>query len=224
MIDVVDARLSGWVADRLKGVPVTFEPPVEGRAGEGVSLYLMELTPRADERVERNRTLRASLRYLVSTWAAKPERAHELLGNLLLAALNEPVFEVDLQPVSLVAWTAFRIGPRPSFVLRVPLRQEVEGPQTKLVRRPLDLRATGVVALDGTVLGPDDVPLASASVELPALQLTTLTDWKGRFHFAAVPADPPPRELLVKARGREQRVPVEKTGIPVLIHFGPLED
>ncbi|HKV88845.1 MAG TPA: carboxypeptidase-like regulatory domain-containing protein [Candidatus Dormibacteraeota bacterium] len=224
MIDALDARLSGWVSEKLTGVPVTLEPPADGGTGEGVSLYLIELAPRPDERVERNRTLTASLRYLVTSWAPRPERAHELLGTLLLAALGEPEFEVDLAPVDVTAWAAFRLAPRPSFVVRVPLRQDLKSPQAKLVRRPLDLRASGVVPLNGTVLGPDDVPVASASVELPTLQLATVTDWKGRFHFPAVPADPPPKELLVKARGLEQRVAVEQAGAPVLIHFGPLED
>jgi len=223
MIEALDAQLAAWVGDRLKGVPVTFDPPSDGRTGEGVSLYLMELTPHADERVERNRTLRASLRYLITSWSDKPERAHELLGTLLLAALREPEFELDPVPIGVDAWTAFRIGPRPSFVMRVPLRQDLESPAVKLVRKPLDMRASGVSVLDGTVLGPDDVPLASASVELPALQLVTTTDWKGRFRFPSVPADPPPKELLVKARGKEQRVPIKSIGTPVLIHFGPLE-
>ena len=223
MIEALDARLAAWVGDRLKGVALTFEPPAEDRTGEGISLYLMELTPHADERVERNRTLRASLRYLVTTWAARPERAHELLGQLLLAALREPEFEVDVMSVGPEAWTAFRIGPRPSFVVRVPLRQEIDAPPVKLVRQPLDLRGSAVVTLGGTVLGPDDVPIVSASVELPALQLVTITDWKGRFRFPSVPADPAPKELVVKARGLVQRVPVETIRSPVVIHFGPLE-
>lgn len=223
MIEALDARLATWIGDRLPGVSITFDAPAEDRSGEGISVYLMEVTPRADERVDRARALRASLRYLVTSWASKPERAHELLGTILLAALNESEFEVDLMPVALDAWRAFRIGPRPSFVVRVPLRHDLGAPAAKLVRKPLDIRASGVLPLDGTVLGPDDVPLASANVELPALQLMTTTDWKGRFRFAAVPAEPPPKELVVKAHGLEQRVTIEKPGVPVLIHFGPLE-
>jgi hypothetical protein len=223
LIQSIDARLASWVGEQLPGVETSFEPPADGGAGEGVNLFLLELAPQPDARVERKRSLRASLRYLVTSWAAKPQRAHELLGNALVAALQEPDFEVDLAPIGLETWTAFKISPRPSFGLRVPLRQDIDAPTAKLVRKPLEVRAAGVATLNGTVVGPGDVPIAGASVEVPALQLATQTDWKGRFQFLAVPASPPPRELLVKARGLEQRVPVGAIGSPVLIQFGPLE-
>jgi hypothetical protein len=184
----------------------------------------MDVAPRPDERHEGTRRLRASLRYLITTWAAKPERAHEVLGLLLLAALQEPEFEVELESVTADTWAAFKVAPRPSFVLRAPLGQDIQRPAAKLVRRPLSIRATGMTTLNGTVLGPEDVPVAGASVELPTLQLTTNTDWKGRFSFPAVPAEPAPREILVKARGHEQRVAVGAIGAPLLIHFGPLEE
>jgi hypothetical protein len=44
--------------------------------------------------------------------------------------------------------------------------------------------------LNGVVLGLDDVPLAGAEVELPALQLFTHTDYKGRFHFPTAAPGP----------------------------------
>jgi Pvc16 N-terminal domain len=223
VIQVVDARLATWAGEHVKGVQTSFDPPAESRAGEGVCLYLMDVAPRPDEHRDGARRLRASLRYLVTTWAEKPERAHELLGDLLLAALQEAEFEVELESVQVEAWAAFKIAPRPSFVVRVPLGQDIERPIAKLVRSPLSIRASGLVSLNGTVLGPGDVPMAGASVELPALKLSTLTDWKGRFTFSAVPAEPAPKELLVKARGREQRVPVGAIGSPLLINFGPLE-
>jgi hypothetical protein len=224
VIQVIDARMATWAGEHERGVQTSFDPPAEGRAGEGVCIYLMEVAPRPDERRDGARRLRASLRYLISTWAEKTERAHELLGDLLLAALQEPEFEVELESVHIDAWTAFRVPPRPSFVVRVPLGQDLQRPAAKLVRQPLAVRASGIVSLNGTVLGPDDVPMAGASVELPALQLSTLTDWKGRFTLPAVPAEPAPKELLVKARGLEQRVPIGAIGSPLLINFGPLEE
>jgi hypothetical protein len=223
VIQEIDARLATWAGEHARGVQASFDPPAESRQGEGVGIYLMDVAPRPDEHREGARRLRASLRYLITSWAEKPERAHELLGDLLLAALQEPEFEVELEPVKLEAWAAFRIAPRPSFVLRVPLGQDLQRPAARMVRRPLAVRASGAASVNGTVLGPDDVPLAGANVELPALQLTTMTDWKGRFAFATVPADPAPKELLVKARGHEQKVAVGPIGTPLLIRFGPLE-
>jgi hypothetical protein len=224
VIQAIDARLVKWAGEHARGVEASFDAPADGRNGEGVCIYLIDVAPRPDERREGARRLRASLRYLITSWAEKPERAHELLGMLLLAALQEPEFEVELESVKVEAWAAFRVAPRPSFLLRVPLGQDLQRPATKLVRQPLAIRATGMKKLNGTVLGPEDIPVAGASVELPALQLTTNTDWKGRFTFSAVPAEPAPKEILVKARGYEQRVAVDAIGAPLLIHFGPLEE
>jgi hypothetical protein len=222
VIAEADRRLSTWAADRVPGVALSLEAPAGGREGEGVSLYLFEVAPAAEPARGGDR-LRAGLRYLVTTWAASVERAHELLGTLLTAALQEPDFEVDLQPASAVLWSAFGLVPQPSFTIRVPARQDVARAPARPVRRPLEVRVTGLAPLEGTVLGPDESPLAGANVELPALQLAAVTDWRGRFSFPAVPAEPLPKELLVRARGREQTFSIGAVGPTVLIQFGPLE-
>jgi hypothetical protein len=222
VITAADGRLSAWASELLPKVTLSFDAPAAGREGEGVSLYLYELAPGPEQPAAGGR-LQASLRYLVTTWAVTTERAHELLGTLLLAALQEPGFEVDPQPAAAGLWTALRLVPQPSFTLWLPVRQELGRPVAAPVRRPLELRATGLAPLDGTVLGPDQAPLAGANVELPALQLAAITDWRGRFSFPAVPAEPLPKELLVKARGREQKFSIGAVGSAVLIQFGPLE-
>ncbi len=68
------------------------------------------------------------------------------------------------------------------------------------------------------------MPLAAATVELPSLQLAVTTDWRGRFAFPPVPADPPVKRLVVRARGRELAVDADLAAeAPLTIRFAPLE-
>jgi hypothetical protein len=53
-----------------------------------------------------------SLRYLVTTWCENVKEAHRLLGDLMLAALEETKFEVEAIPAPVELWRAFGIAPR----------------------------------------------------------------------------------------------------------------
>jgi hypothetical protein len=222
VIEQTDKRLMDWAANIADGVTISLSPPNDTQTGRGVSLYLLELAPQSPAGNTRRLPLQLSLRYLVTTWADTPEEAHRLLGNLAFAAMESTEFEVELEPIPLTAWAAFHAIPRPAFVMRMPLRVERPEPSTKLVRKPMVLKAALVASLYGVVLTPDDVPLAGATVEFPALQLTERTDTKGHFRFPAIPAEPATRQLRVKAKGRELDVTVDQSGSehePLVIHF-----
>jgi hypothetical protein len=166
------------------------------------------------------------LRYLITAWSDKPEDAHEMLVELMFAAMDNRDFQVEQEPISLTVWTAFGMPPQPSFVLRVPLRQERPQPQTKLVRE-LKIQSSPVVSFHGLLLGPGDVPLSDCRVEVPSLNLSTSTDYKGRFYFPGMPAVGT-KKLLIKAKGRELPVDSEDnhpdSGTPLVIHFSLLEE
>jgi hypothetical protein len=71
--------------------------------------------------------------------------------------------------------------------------------------------------LVGRVMGPGDIAIMGARVELPALNLSTATDFRGRFQFAAVPSDPPIKLLRLNAKGQTFTVHVEKLDEPMII-------
>jgi hypothetical protein len=90
------------------------------------------------------------------------------------------------------------------------------------VRQPLIVKQLQFRSLDGQVFGPEDIPLMDARVELPALDLVTHTDSKGRFHFSAVPAAPGAKLLRVRAKGQEFSFNTEQAGSekdPLVIHL-----
>jgi hypothetical protein len=221
MIDQTDRQLAAWIGDTLDLVNVSLAPPGAAEAARGVGLYLMELVQSAPPRGTRRPPILMTLRYLVTTQASKPEEAHQMLGKLVIAALENPEFEVEQEPLPLALWTALGIAPRPSFVLRVPFRHERPeklAPRVKhLVIKRLPLRSFG-----GQIVGPENIPLMNVRVELAGLDMYTNTDSKGRFHFASVPDAPGAKLLRVRAKGQEFSINTEQADSdkePLVIHL-----
>ena len=220
MIDTVDERLKSWAQSVLGPIDVSLDPPAEAVDGRHVGLYLLALAESPALRTVEPAPLQISLRYLVTTWSEDIGEAHRLLGQLVFAAMDYHEFEVDLAPVPIEVWTAFGVAPRPAFQLRVPLRRERSVPPTRRVRKPLHVDVTPVTTFHGVVLGPEDVPVARARVEIPALETATRTDLRGVFAFEAVPAEPMPRRLLVRAKGKEFDIALEPSQLeemPIVI-------
>jgi hypothetical protein len=227
LIDQTDTLLKDWVLQIVGTVPVTFSFPIAPQTGQTVSLYLWALGPAFASALPaggHRLPLQVELRYLVTTWADDPQQAHQMLGKLVFAAMDNPQFEVDLGQLPPDAWLAFGVAPRPAFVLRVPLRLERPEPD-KFVRAPLVMRGAPMTTLRGQVVTPDGLPLPGLRVVLPSLQLSSLTDAQGRFHFPAVPADSPIRQLHISGKGRDLDVTLEAPASadePIVIHFDPL--
>lgn len=200
-IGELDERLRAWAGETAEGLTPRFDAPA-GDLSDAVSLYLLDVAPKPPARGDRRPPLQAEVRYLVTTWAGNPETAHAALGDLFFGALQHPELEVEPLPVPVPTWAAFGVPPRPSFVVKAVVRKELEEPPVKLVREAV-FTASPMSVLHGVVLTQDDVPVARARVDLPALDASTITDSKGRFAFPRVPSEPPTRLLHVSARGRQ---------------------
>jgi len=219
--------LSEWVGSVLtEGVEVSLLPPSDPGDKRTVGLYLKDLLPSAPSRGSRRPPLQVLLRYLVTCRANDPADAHNMLGRLLFAAMEHPEYEVELEPVPVDIWTAFGSVPLPSFMLRLPLRLERPEEGVKLIRQPIEVRQSPLMSREGTVVGPEEIPLANARVELPGHKLAARTDRRGRFIFASVPAQPVVKKVRILARGRElvKKVDFSRTKQePLIIHFDVLE-
>jgi hypothetical protein len=223
MFHEVDDQLEAWARGVADGVTVSFGPPGELKAQTGVGLYLMELTEDPPARGSGVAPLRVALRYLVTTWG-EPLEAHRVLGALVFEALADPDVTVDLRPLSPQAWTALGTVPRPAFILQRTVQRERAVSLAPPVTERLALRTGPLTTLHGVVLGPGDIPLASASVEVPHLGKRATTDGRGAFRLAGLPTSPPVTRLRVRARGHEQTVTAEQgyTGdapVTIRIHF-----
>jgi hypothetical protein len=214
MIDEIDRHLSDWIGTVIKKVEVSLGAPSTTRAGRNIGLYLLDLTHIPVPRGKRRPPIQLRLRYLVTAQAEDPYEEHQMLGDLLIAALKDPEFEVEQEPLPVSVWSALNVEPRPSFVLRVPFTYEWSEKLAPLVRRPLIIKAAELRSLRGQVLGPESIPIVDARVEVPGLQLSTYTDSKGRFQFSAVPAEPYPKLLRVHAKGQEFSIDTKQAASP----------
>ena len=200
MIDEVDRQLSSWVEEVLPGASVTLEGPA---STEDVGLYLFEMADLPPARGEERPPLQVRLGYLVTTSGADVALAHKRLGTLLFAALQHPDWEVRFPGETAELWRAVGEAPRAGFILTIPLRQPVETKPAPPVLLPLKVQGVPSRAMEGVVLGPGDVPISDAFIELPSLALTARSDSRGRFRFAAVPTSPAKQHLRVRAKARE---------------------
>lgn len=228
MIDSVDLQLKDWVQAQVGGVTVDFSPPAAiGDAGDGrVHLYLLQIAPGLTRALSpaNGAETELVLRYLLTVDAGDIQTAHGILGALAFAALDSPDFDIEHEPPGPDLWAALGALPQPCVLLRVPLRRQRPQPDTPRVRAPLAVERAALAGLSGQVLGPDDVPLAGAHVEIPGLRLHQTTDARGRFHFKTIP-DSRQQTLRIRAKGRETQVAVEpaQSEQPVIIRLNPTE-
>ncbi len=217
MIEQTDQEIGAWV-QRVVGddVPLSFAVPTAVAPEPSVNLYLWELLDAPPLRSQQRPPLQIYLRYLITTWADEPATAHRLLGQLVFAALANPEFDVDLQPLPPESWLALNIAPRPAFFLRVPLRLEQPEPDVPLVRAPVVLNGTPVTTLHGIIHGPNQTPLSGARIELPALQRSTYSDAHGKFHFATIPAGHQ-QAVRIKAKGQLVELSAAPTTEPLIV-------
>lgn len=202
MIDELDQQLTGWVGEILPGTTVTLDGPAVASSAD-VRLHLFELTDLPAARGGQRPPLQVELGYLVTTGGADVGSAHDRLGALLFAALQHPDYDVRFPGDMAAYWAAAGVPPQPSFVLAVPLRQEVSVPAAPPVTSALRVQSVGSQSLVGVVVGPGDVSIADAMVEVPSLALATRTDPRGRFRFSAVPAGATALQVRVRAKSQE---------------------
>src|SRR5262245_39103189 len=106
MVQSTDIDLSAWVRRVLPDVEITLDRPVADEPdGRGVGLYLLELRQRPPMRSTRPEPLQLAVQYLVRTWAPDPSDAHAMLLDLAFAAMEEPDFEIELDPPPPELWS-----------------------------------------------------------------------------------------------------------------------
>jgi hypothetical protein len=201
VIDEVDEQLTRWAEEVLPGASVTLDGPATATADVG--LHLFEIAGLPPARAEERRLLQVQLGYLVTTSGDDVALAHKRLGGLLFAALTHPDYGVRFPGDVGEFWQAAGVSPRACFILTVPLRQHGAPEAAPPVRDLLRVEGVGSRAMEGVLLGPGDVPISDAFVEIPSLALTTRSDTRGRFRFAAVPSKPAKQQLRVRAKARE---------------------
>jgi hypothetical protein len=221
MVNDIDQTLKEWVSTVVPGVAVTLDIPTDTKtADKGISVYLLDILQTPPPSTLKRAPLQLTLRYLITAWSDSMEDAHKMLGQIAMAALDQSGFMVESESVPIELWRAFGIAPRPSVIVRLPLRQERPEPQSKPVLSPMQVKVSSVNSFFGVLIGrPGDLPLADAAVEVPLLGLLTRSDRKGRFSFHSVPSELP-LAIRIRAKGKEFQFQVEE---PHPVPEDPLE-
>ncbi|MGH9245608.1 MAG: hypothetical protein ACRD29_15085 [Acidimicrobiales bacterium] len=203
-------RLRAWAGEVVADVATGHGPPTEIEGDPLVGFYLLGLVPAHDvQGGDTSRTFWFRARYLVTTRAADPEAANDLLERLLVAASETDGFEPKLDSMDQQMWLALGVPSRPAFLLELPIRHEREREPAPLVLFPLNVRESGLRPLSGQLLGPGDVPLVGAVVGVADVAGTAQTGPTGEFRFPLVPTEPSTKRLRVQAKGREFIVDVD---------------
>jgi hypothetical protein len=229
MIDEIDARLSDWVKSSLgkEKAELFFGIPKDAPKAVTVTLSLVGVLPTPSPRTPQRPPLKLVLRYLISVQAEDVEDAHRILGTLAFSAMEVPDFEMEPEAPAPELWRAIGIPLQPSFALRVPLLKSRPEPKARRVRFPLVIKTSPVRSLSGVVLGPGEIPIMGARVEIAGSGRPVETDSLGRFVIPGILREYAPRALEVRARGARETIPLgPQAGADdaLVIHLNSLED
>ncbi len=227
MIDTVDVRLCDWVKTVIPDASVSLLPPGKIETYPCIGLYLLDLLNAPASHANRSIPLKFTLSYLITTWHEDPKSAHGLLGHLLVAASNHNDYEVDLKPVSPEIWRAFDVPPQPAFQLRAPLQIDRSEPLAKPVLSSVEITKRPLGSLTGLLVGPQDIPVVNAHIELMDCNAKTSTDNKGRFRFDSIPTDAQVKRLRIFTKGRTLMADTARQAVdsgPMLIRLNTLEE
>ena len=207
-----------WVRPAIgPEVAVRFGVVDEPDAGDEttVVMTLLELVPSpAVRRASGPAPLHLRARYLVTVQGFSPTEGAQCLAELAFGAAAVTQLELEPAPPGPATWSGLGARARPALIASVLLERERAQRRVPRVREPLITQWSPIGPLVGVVIGPRDIPIAGALVELDGSSATTYTNHRGEFSFRTVPTGDPPPNLVVTAKGTHLRVRVPR-------HTGP---
>lgn len=146
-------------------------------------------------------------RYLVTITAPEEAAERQALAELAFAAT--PGTEVALEQAAPgpELWQSLGVRGRPALCVSVLLQRERRRRTVPRVKE-LVTQFSPSRPLAGVVVGPGDVPIAGAFVEVEGLEQSTYSNHRGEFAFRSVPGAEPLPTLVVRAKGTSVRVRV----------------
>jgi hypothetical protein len=229
-LDAVETRLvSGWIRPAVGEVAVLFgpletEPLLEGTAG--IHLTLLGISPATQARVlsRQPQSLLMFARYLVTVRAPTRAEADRLIVALGFAALDRGSPELERDGAGSDLWLALRVAARPALVVREALERPRVKKRVPLVRRPVETEYAPGRRVAGRIVGPGNIPIAGARIEVASAGLTTYSDHRGDFILAGVPTGPPDPTLFIAAKGVRLTVQADASSKEPLLISVPLPE
>jgi hypothetical protein len=229
-LDVVEARLvTGWIKPAAGDVAVVFgpleaEPLLEGTPEIHLTLLGISPAPQARALSRQPQSLLMFARYLVTVRAPSRAEADRLIVALGFAALDRGTPEIERDGGGPDLWLALRAAARPALVVRAMLERSRVLKRVPLVRRPLVTEYAPSRRVGGRIVGPGDIPIAGARIEVVSAGLTTYSDHRGEFILAGVPTGPPDPTLSIAAKGVRLTVRADASSNQPLVISVPLPE
>jgi hypothetical protein len=229
-LDIVETRLvTSWIKPAVGEIaigfgPVEATPLLEGAAA--IHLTFLGITPAAPARsVSRQpQSLLMFARYLVTAIAPSPAEADRLIVALGFSALDRGSPELERDGAAPDLWLAMGVAARPALLVREVLERPRIARRVPLVRYPAVTEYSPGRKVSGRVVGPGEVPITGASVEVLSAGLITYSDHRGEFTLAGVPTGPPDPTLVVTAKGVRLTVRAEPSSNTPLVIPVPLPE
>ena len=199
MFDEIDKKPENWVIEVVSGLKISFDISADELDKSDVCIYLLDVSPAPPGRGVRLPPLQIMLRYLVFPCGSDPKETHQLLGKLLISALENGEFEIENKPPPIEIWQAFGIVPKPAHTSVVPFKYERKEKLAPNVRYPLTIKQTVLENLQGKV-SVNQIPMADVKIDIPLLKIYTKTDNRGFFQFSSLPSQPTDKNLLIRVK------------------------
>jgi hypothetical protein len=184
-------------------------------AAKTVVLTLLDIAPSLSaHRAAGPAPLQLRARYLVTVAASDPADLRGSLAELGFAAGSAAEVELEATPPSAELWQALGVPARPALIASVLLRRDRGARAAPRVRQPLVTSWSPSRPVAGVVMGPGDVPIAGALVEVEGQPQTTYSNHRGEFAFRAVPGGEPLPTLVVHAKGARVRIRLDAKSSP----------
>jgi hypothetical protein len=146
-------------------------------------------------------------RYLVTVAAPDEAAGRQALADLAFAATPSTEIALEQAAPGPEVWQSLGVRGRPGLFVSVLLQRERRRRPVPRVKE-LITQFSPARPLAGVVVGPGDVPIAGALVEVEGLEQSTYSNYRGEFAFRSVPGAEPLPTLVVRAKGTSVRVRV----------------
>jgi hypothetical protein len=218
--DDATRAVSGWIASVLPDTPVSVRSCADWNNPKGIVVRLLSARPLPTSQGHRQ-ALNIRLDYLVTLAFDDVMAEHHAIGELLFAAGDRADFQILSQEDAAALRREVNVPAVAGILLSMNLQRQKQQVRAPPVRRPLVVKSAPIGLIEGIVLGPADIPLVDAFVELPALNLSALTNFEGRFRLSG-PLIPGQATKLIASKNHT-RVGVDVHGDRPLTIRIPLE-
>lgn len=182
-ITEADDHLKNWISSLLPEVNVSLRHPSAVGTGVGISMFLYRMISPPTRNFQAGSPLQVVLKYLVTAHDEEIRREHEIISELVFAALKSPQFETELFPAAQA-----QLIEKPYFVISVTISRMPDQVEIERVKKPVVVKPALKKSVVGVISNQEGKPLSDVKITVPSIHYSTRTSDKGLFSISYIPA------------------------------------